>query len=204
MDFKIVFIDDNLSETEPFVQNIRKSYKSVDCTQVFKDPNQGLGYVLNNLNERMIVFIDWSFGANKSTGIDLLREIRKKTSLLYVVMMSVNQLANHNFPSESIIEMMNEDNIFYLDRSNSNFEVVRSIIDRIQRDWETKFDCILEQWLIRHPEDNKKEAFSDITSGRVYTWEEILLELRRQSNVGKSFEGKLNEYYIHLLKRAKR
>jgi len=28
MDFKIVFIDDNMSEKEPFVQNIRKHYKA--------------------------------------------------------------------------------------------------------------------------------------------------------------------------------
>ena len=36
MDFKIVFIDDNMSEKEPFVQNIRKHYKDADCTMFFK------------------------------------------------------------------------------------------------------------------------------------------------------------------------
>lgn len=117
MYFRVVFIDDNLSETEPFVRNISKSYKDVDCSGVFKNPDEGLKYVLDNLSERMIVFIDWNFGANQKKGIELLREIRSQTSLLYVVMMSANQIEG-NIPSESIIEMINDDNIFYLDRSN--------------------------------------------------------------------------------------
>ena len=200
MCFRVVFIDDNLSDTEPFVRNISKHYKDADYSGVFKNPDEGLKYVLDNLSERMIVFIDWNFGANQKKGIELLREIRSQTSLLYVVMMSANQIEG-NIPSESIIEMINDDNIFYLDRSNSGFKTVENIIDKIQRAWSTKFDCILEQWLIRHPEDNDKEAF---TSDRVYTWNEVLPELRRQSDVGKSFEKLLNEYYIHLFSHLKK
>lgn len=203
MDFKIVFIDDNLTETEPLVQNIRKNYKGADYNNIFKNPDEGLAYVLSNLDNKMIVFIDWNFSGNKKRGIDLLKEIRKKTSLLYIVMMSANQLPT-DMPLDSIIEMMNEDNFFYLDRSNNNFLVVKSIIDKIQANWETKFDCILEQWLIRHPEDNNKEAFTEAATGKVYTWTDILSELRRQTAIGKSFEQKLNEFYIYQINRSKK
>ena len=85
MDFKIVFIDDNMSEKEPFVQNIRKHYKDADCNHVFQNPDKGLEYVLENLNSKMIVFIDWNFSGHHKKGIDLLKEIRQKTSLLYIV-----------------------------------------------------------------------------------------------------------------------
>ena len=51
MDFKIVFIDDNMSEKEPFVQNIRKHYKDADCNHVFQNPDKGLEFVLENLNQ---------------------------------------------------------------------------------------------------------------------------------------------------------
>ncbi|QUB76690.1 MULTISPECIES: hypothetical protein [Prevotella] len=203
MDFKIVFIDDNLTETEPLVQNIRKNYKGADYNNIFKNPDEGLAYVLSNLDNKMIVFIDWNFSGNKKRGIDLLKEIRKKTSLLYIVMMSANQLPT-DMPLDSIIEMMNEDNFFYLDRSNNDFLVVKSIIDKIQANWETKFDCILEQWLIRHPEDNNKEAFTEAATGKVYTWTDILSELRRQTAIGKSFEQKLNEFYIYQINRSKK
>lgn len=119
MDFKIVFIDDNMSEKEPFVQNIRKHYKDADCNHVFQNPDKGLEFVLENLNSKMLVFIDWNFSGHHKKGIDLLKEIRKKTSLLYIVIMSANQLRT-DIPLDSIIEMMNEENFFYLDRSNDD------------------------------------------------------------------------------------
>lgn len=109
MDFKIVFIDDNMSEKEPFVQNIRKHYKDADCNHVFQNPDKGLEFVLENLNSKMLVFIDWNFSGHHKKGIDLLKEIRKKTSLLYIVIMSANQLRT-DIPLDSIIEMMNEEN----------------------------------------------------------------------------------------------
>ena len=56
MDFKIVIIDDNLTEKEPFVQNIRMHYKDADYNHVFQNPDKGLEYVLENLNNKMIVF----------------------------------------------------------------------------------------------------------------------------------------------------
>lgn len=127
MDFKIVFIDDNMSEKEPFVQNIRKHYKDADCNHVFQNPDKGLEFVLENLNSKMLVFIDWNFSGHHKKGIDLLKEIRKKTSLLYIVIMSANQLRT-DIPLDSIIEMMNEENFFYLDRSNDDFESVISIL----------------------------------------------------------------------------
>lgn len=203
MDFKIVIIDDNMSEKEPFVQNIRMHYKDADYNHVFRNPDEGLKYVLENLNSKMIVFIDWNFSGHHKKGIDLLKEIRKKTSLLYVVMMSANQLRT-DIPLDSIVEMMNEENFFYLDRSNDNFDTVVSIIDKIRSQWATKFDCVLEQWLIRHPEDNDKEAFSEASSGKAYTWGNILAELRHQTAVGKSFEKMLNEYYIYQLTHSKK
>lgn len=207
MDFKIVFIDDNLKETEPLVQDIRKHYKDADYKHVFTDPDKGLQYVLDNLNNKMIVFIDWNFSSHKKKGIDLLKEIREKTSLLYIVMMSANPLVGAmgtNIPREHIIEMMNEENFFYLDRSSEDFDFksVRSIIDKIRANWETKFDCVLEQWLIRHPEDNEREAFTEADKGKKYSWSDILSELRRQSAIGKSFEQKLNEFYIYQINRS--
>lgn len=197
MSFRVVFIDDNLTEKEPFVQSIRKTFTEADCSQVFKDPDEGVQYVLENLNERMIVFIDWNFGSSSKKGLDLLKEIRSQTSLLYVVMMSANPL--NTIPSEAIIEMINDDNIFYLDRSNSDFEMVKTIIEQIQREWKTKFDCILERWLIRHLEYSAKVAYR--TTEKTYTWADILLELRHQSDIGKSFEGMLNQYYIHTIEK---
>lgn len=205
MSFTAVFIDDSLKKTDAFVQGIRKKYHiEPNDLHIYQDPNEGLGYVLKNLSARMIVFIDWNFGSFQEKGIDLLREVRKITSLLYVVIMSANSLRQNVGSDKDIIEMINQDNIFYLDRSNSDEDKVESIINEIQKQWTTKFDCILEEWLVRHPEDNYKEAFTNVAAGKTYTWADILPELRRQTEIGKSFEGRINSYYIDFLNRSRK
>ena len=97
MDFKIVIIDDNLTEKEPFVQNIRMHYEDADYNHVFQNPDNGLEYVLENLNNKMIVFIDWNFSGHHKKGIDLLKEIQKDFSALYCN--DVGQSVTHRHPS---------------------------------------------------------------------------------------------------------
>ena len=87
---------------------------------------------------------------------------------------------------------------------NTDIEGAREKIETIRNLWNVRFDCVLEQWLLRHPEDNNKEAFSEASTGKSYTWADILVELRLQTPVGKSFEKMLNEYYIYQLTHSKK
>lgn len=201
MNYNLVFIDDNMREglDNPFVRSIGK-FKEDATLSVFIDPQEGLNFVLNNLNSRMIVFLDCKFDGYGLQGINVLKKIREKTSLLYIVMMSANAISQ--IAGLDIIEMINEDFIWFFDRNNGTVKDACDLIDRIKNLWTTRFDCVLEQWLIRHPEDNDKEAFSEASTGRTYTWADILEELRLQTPVGKSFEQKLNEYYIYQLDRS--
>ena len=194
MSFKLVFIDDNMREglKHPFVRAIGKLQQDAEMN-VFQDPQQGLQYVLDNLNSKMIVFLDYKFDGYGLQGINVLKQIRERTSLLYIVMMSANSIGQ--FAAADVIEMINEDYIWFFDRNNGTMQDASKLIDRIKHLWNVRFDCILEEWLLRHPEDNSKEAFSEL--GKTYTWNDILVELRHQTSVGKAFEQMLNEYYIY-------
>lgn len=198
MEYKLVFIDDHMREGEkdPFVRGIWK-LKQEAKVNVFTDPEEGLDFVIKNLNNKMIVFLDCKFDGHPRQGIDVLRDIRKQTSLLYIVMMSANTI--NQMPARDIIEMINEDYIWFFDRNNGKFEDACNLIDQIIRLWNTRFDCVLEEWIIRHPEDAEKYAYR-VVGGKSYTWAEILIELRQQTDVGKKFEGMINEYYIYQLK----
>lgn len=203
MNYNLVFIDDNMREglDNPFVRSIGK-FKEDATLSVFIDPQEGLDFVLNNLNSRMIVFLDCKFDGYGLQGINVLKKIREQTSLLYIVMMSANAISQ--IAGLDIIEMINEDFIWFFDRNNGTVKDACDLIDRIKTLWTTRFDCVLEQWLIRHPEDNDKEAFSEASTGRTYTWADILEELRLQTTVGKSFEQMLNEYYIYQLTHSRK
>ena len=203
MEYNLVFIDDNMREgtDNPFVRAIGKIKEEAKLS-VFVDPQEGLDFVLENLNSRMIVFLDCKFDGYGLQGINVLKKIREKTSLLYIVMMSANAISQ--ISGLDIIEMINEDFIWFFDRNNGTVKDACNLIDRIKNLWTTRFDCVLEQWLVRHPEDNGKEAYSEAAAGKSYTWDDILRELRLQTPVGKSFEQKLNEYYIYQINRSKK
>ena len=144
----------------------------------------------------MIVFLDCKFDGYGLQGINVLRQIREKTSLLYIVMMSANAISQ--ISGLDIIEMINEDYIWFFDRNNGTFTDASKLIDRIKNLWKTRFDCILEKWILKHPEDADKFAFRE-AGGDSYTWAEMLKQLRLQTEVGKIFEGMVNEYYIYQL-----
>lgn len=197
MSYKIVFIDDNMREglDNPFVRSIGKLQRDA-MLSVFTDPTEGLNFIFDNLNSKMIVFLDCKFDGYALQGINVLKRIREKTSLLYIVMMSANAISQ--IPGLDIVEMINEDYIWFFDRNNGTFNQASTLIDQIKRLWKTRFDCILEEWILRHPEDAEKFAYREVC-GRSYTWAEMLNELRQQSDVGKIFEGMINEYYIYQL-----
>lgn len=197
MSYKIVFIDDNMKEglDNPFVRSIGKLQKDADLS-VFTDPSEGLNYILDNLNNQMIVFLDCKFDGYGLQGINVLKKIRERTSLLYIVMMSANAISQ--IPGLDIIEMINEDYIWFFDRNNGTFNNANELINQIKRLWRTRFDCILEAWILRHPEDARKYAYREV-GGKSFTWAEMLNELRQQTPAGKVFEGMINEYYIYQL-----
>lgn len=195
MNYKLVFIDDNMREgnDNPFVRSIGKFKKEADIS-VFTDPEKGLNFVLENLNSRMIVFVDCKFDGYGLQGINILKQIREQTSLLYIVMMSANAISQ--IAGLDIIEMINEDYIWFFDRNNGTVIDACNLIDKIRKLWTTRFDCVLEEWIIRHPEDADKYAYKEL-GGKSYTWAEILTELRHQTAIGKVFEGMVNDYYIY-------
>lgn len=197
MSFKLVFIDDSFGggTSYPFVRAIGKKIPEAELF-VFTDPEQGLRFILDNLDSQLIAFIDCDFSGYGNKGIVLLKEIRKTTSLLYIVMMSAYNL--RQIEGLDIAAMINEDFIWFYDKNNGSVDDACSLIQRITKYWSSRFDCVLERWLVRHPEDMKKIAFKQV-SGESYTWEQILSELRLQTEVGRLFEQMINEFYIYQL-----
>lgn len=194
-EYKLVIIDDNmpLGVKEPFARIIAKMNADADVS-VFTDPSGGFRFIMNNLQSKMIVFLDCKFDEDDLQGIDVLRKIRERTSLVYVVMMSVNSL--NGFSKEVLYEFINEEFISFYDR-NKEPNSVTEIINKVKRLWTSRFDCVLENWIHRHPEDREKVVMHQHNES--FTWDRILTELHQQTEVGKSFERMVHQFYIYQL-----
>lgn len=197
MKFKLVFIDDNMKDgiNDAFVRAIGKKLSDAELA-VFTDPDEGLKFIMEHLNSQMIAFIDCKFDGFAKQGTDLLKDIRKKTSLLYIVMMSANNLKQ--IEGIDITAMINEDFIWFYDRNNGSVEEACSLIQRITQYWNSRFDCVLERWLVRHPEDKDKIVYSQ--NRKSYSWGQLLSEVRLQTEVGKDFARIMNQYCISRFK----
>lgn len=197
--FHIIIVDDTMGEKDPFVVELKLDYQKTAKVSYFTKVDDAMAFVDEHMSERMIIVMDCRFGSVWQ-GVDAVMKLREKTSLVYVIMMSANNV--NQLSSNDIMFLMNTENIYFI--KNTDISGAKAKIDKIQSLWKVRFDCVLEQWLVRHPEDNAKEAFSEASTGKTFTWADILVELRKQTPVGKSFEHKLNEYYIYQLNRSKK
>lgn len=198
-EYKIVIIDDNMHKglSEPFVHTIAKLNPDAEIF-VFIDPEKGFQFVMENLQSKLIVFLDCKFEESSLQGIDILRKIRATTALVYIVMMSANKISGFN--DSTLINLINEDLIYFFDRS-LDADATSNIIDKVKLLWEVRFDCVLENWINRHSEDAEKIVY--IENGKSFTWQNILMELRNQTAIGKSFEKMINRFYIYQLEGKK-
>ena len=177
MNFEIIIIDDNMKSSDPFVHRLEKVFQDARVI-LFPDVRESLDYIFDNLSKKLIVFLDCKFDTGLQ-GIDGLKRIREKTSLLYIVMMSANSLLQQ--PVDDIIEMINNKGIYFI--NNADMRKAEEIVERIKYNWNTDFDCVLEQWILQHEEEADKPF---VYRGKeCYTLRKILDEVRRQTGFGK-------------------
>lgn len=188
--FHIVVVDDTMGETDPFVVNLKLDYSELAIVTYFTHVQSAMDFVDQHMSERIIIFMDCKFGSVWQ-GIDAVLDLRKKTVLIYVIMMSANLVSQ--LTPEDIMALINTENIFFI--KNNDEEGAKEKIEKIRSIWKSRFDCILERWLTRHPEDAEKEAFTE--AGKRYTWKDILCELRMQTPAGKAMEQMVNQFYLY-------
>lgn len=188
--FHIIIVDDTMGEKDPFVVNLKLDYADDAKVSYFENVESAMTFVDEHMSERMIIFMDCKFGSVWQ-GIDAVLNLRKKTALLSVVMMSANPM--NQLKSDDLTALINTENIFFI--KNTDEDGARDKIEKIRTIWKSRFDCILERWLTRHPEDGEKEAFTE--AGKRYTWKDILTELRMQTPAGKAMEQMVNQFYLY-------
>lgn len=191
--FYIIVVDDTMGEKDPFVVELKLDFQQEAKVEYFNDVDRAMSFVDAHMSERMILIMDCRFGSVWQ-GIDAVMKLREKTALIYVIMISANNVSQ--LSNADITSLINTDNIFFI--KNTDIDGAKERVNQIKSLWDSRFDCVLEQWLLRHQKENDKVVYQKGQSG--YTWSQLLNEVRLQTPVGRDFERVMNQYCISRFK----
>jgi len=196
----IIVIDDNLKETDPLLVQLKLDFK--EATVILKtSAKDGLDYILTNLNSKMIVLLDYDLGANEPNGTELFMKIREKTSLLYVIIVTA-KLVDEISRSE-LMTYINKDALAIVDKTVSLTDKI-AVVKNAVHSLDVRIDCVLEQWIANHTEDEQNEPYLTTSTGQIYTLKDILNKIRQGTDFGKSMERKILLLAVDLLTRGKK
>ena len=196
----IIVIDDNLKETDALPVQLKLTFKEAEIV-LRKTAKEGLDYILNNLNNKMIVLLDYDLGANEPNGTEIFTKIREKTSLLYVIIITAKFI--DEITQKELVTYINKDALAVIDKTVS-LESKIEVVQKAAHALDARVDCILEQWILAHSEDEQNEPYLTTISGEEYTLKKILEEIRQQTDFGKKMERKILLLAVDLLTRGKK
>lgn len=197
MKTSVLIIDDNPALKEDALIWELEARFGADSVVFIEDPIKALEFVSNNLDQNIIVLLDIQFPEDQMDGHRLLSEIRSLSHLIPVILWS-----GINEAKETFSDFINNQAFGFLSKTASSAEVMR-MIDKAQEYFRTNLDNTIEDWIIQKEEDKDKPVYFT-ADGNSFSLNQILTEIRCQSDVGKSFAKKLNELTIDLLLRNKK
>ena len=196
----IIVIDDNLKETDPLLVQLKLNFKEAKILLI-RNAKDGLDYVINNLNSKMIVLLDYDLGANEPKGIEIFTKIREKTSLLYVIIITAKFI--DTITREELVTCINKDVLAFIDKTISLEDKIK-VVQKAVHALDAKIDSVLEQWILNHSEYEQNAPYLTTTSGEKYTLKDVLQQIRQQTDFGKKMERNVLMLAIDLLTRGKK
>jgi DNA-binding NtrC family response regulator len=198
--FKAVVIHDGLiPKIDPLLVELNNEFGEASVIH-FENSNQGLEYVLSNLNQKMIVLLDINFSHGELSGIQVFEDIKQRTALIYVIMVTARSLGeiDHN----DLVTMINHD-AFAIENVHNYPKIIELVKTAIHK-MEVRVDSALEQWINLHSEEDKDKPYIVTRDGKTYTLREILEEIRLQTPYGRDVEKKILMLAIDMLARGKK
>ncbi|HEY0743537.1 MAG TPA: hypothetical protein VGD40_18845 [Chryseosolibacter sp.] len=196
---KIIVIHDGLIQNDdPLLIALRDRFSGSQITH-FVNSNEGLKFVLDNLKQKMIVLLDINFSRGEKSGVEVFEDIRKKTSLVHIIMITARNLAE--IKSDELISMINHDALAL--ENASNYPEIVSLVEKAMYRLEVRVDCILEEWIETQSIEDRNKPYIKMSDGSQYTLTEVLESIRQQTGIGIALEKNIMKLAVDLLVRQK-
>ncbi len=195
LDPKIIVIHDDISEISPIMVMLKVKHGDNNVL-LFTHSQDGLDYVLKNLGCKMIVLLDKNFKEAKDiSGIRVFEKIKEKTSLVYIILITVSKITE--LDDDELKMLINKD-LFKFESFTSDYTVILSLVDEALLNLSLRVDCVLEEWIMKHPDDARNKPLIKNKDGVFFTMNEVLESIRMQGEVGVDFERSLLKLAIEI------
>ena len=183
-EFYIIIVDDNMKPTDAFIMWMKKKVLNAEVVS-FRTVEEALSFIFEHLEEKMIIFLDCKFNMGLQ-GVDGLKKIREKTSLVSVVMMSANSL--NQMENLELEAMINSDKLYFI--RNGDLKKAEKLVAEIQKKWVSELDCVLEQWVKNHNSEVRSKPYM-VTSEGVLSLNDVLVRIRMRTSLGLKLEKQI-------------
>jgi len=191
----VIVEDDRDFQNDPSVIEIKKHFENI----IFKEnATDALSYIKDNLKTKIIVVLDLAFPANQMQGIKFLEELRSLSKLIPVIIFS----AKNNINGSEYQKMINDTIFAFLSKSVSSAEIVQKLCEADDY-LNSQVDTAVEKWLENHTEEEKNKTFLTSADGKAYSMNDLLKEIRIQTQFGQSITMNINKLTLELLFRNK-
>jgi len=198
--FKIVVIHDGLiPRIDPLLISLQSEFGH-DSVIHLENSNKGLNYVLENLNQKMIVLLDINFSQGEKSGVQVFEDIKNRTALVSVIMVTARLL--NEISHDDLIKMINHD-AFAIENVH-NYPQIVELVKSAAHKMEVRVDSALEQWISQHPEIDTQKPYIATRTGETFSLFQLLEAIRLQTVDGKEVEKNILMLAIDLLGREKR
>ena len=179
MNVIIVYIDDiDKNKREKYNAFMDDIIDDVAGFVTFEHPSEGLAYIQENIDKKIIVILDWKFTNSKQQGAEILKAINDISQLVPVIVYTGQPISAADTDS-----MFKGRAFSFVSKDTSTQNMVDAIVsayDSIQNDIRT----VMEDWILRQDEEKRNRPYM-ISGDKVYTLNDILFSIRKQDDFGK-------------------
>ena len=191
---EIIVIDDNLKITSPLIVALGIAYGDI-FIKLFNRSNDGLEYIKNNLTKRLIVVLDIGFGAGEKNGREILSDIREYNKLIPVIVWSAVEIVGDEF-----LEFINNHALYY-EKKTVSYKKIIERIKEAEHKLSLDVSTAMEEWL--EEQEDKQQIMMIRENGKSYTAEELIKQIRLETDFGQRVESNILKLTIDLLFRKK-
>lgn len=191
---KILVIDDLLKENDPLMVELNAVYDNV---QLIKVASEVPRFISENIDKKMIVILDIKLSTSEPDGHQVLKEIRKLSNLIPVIIWSAV-----DEKSEEFSDFINNHAFAFISRPAK----IEKIIEKVKEAemWlDLQVASALEEWISLHPEAERDKPYIISKDGSKYSLNELLDGIRHRTPQGIQLEKQIIMLTIDLLARSK-